>query len=383
MNASNKENSEHIRLFARQWFSNSDQIGLTSLALNLEGELRDSEYKIAWETIQKLKFNGYQIYASRQAKRLYYLSIRNKSSPIRIFFDGFWSGFDSTNSPFLTYFIYAARCVSSIVITENPENADIAIYSCFPLRYSLNDTSHCTRILFLGENVNPSYGNFDFSLSSHLESFCNRNVYAPIWLYQILTSSPLTAHKQEYILPIHEYVSESINKYMFHMQELWIPWEKRKDTPIYVGSNHEPFRLEIIEALKEFGLNIEIYGSSTRPIENKLELLCNYKWAICPENSYSMGYITEKLADALVSGCRCIYWGGLPTSARSFLIKTGSINIQSEYSLKPQLKKILMRDNYVANSLTMQAKFVNKAANLSLNNLVLKLRKIIAPYLGK
>lgn len=42
---------------------------------------------------------------------------------------------------------------------------------------------------------------------------------------------------------------------------------------------------------------------------NKLEYLKNYKFNICPENTISDGYITEKLFDAFASGCIPIYSG--------------------------------------------------------------------------
>lgn len=42
---------------------------------------------------------------------------------------------------------------------------------------------------------------------------------------------------------------------------------------------------------------------------NKLEYLKNFKFNLCPENSNNLGYVTEKLFDAIYSGCIPIYWG--------------------------------------------------------------------------
>ena len=42
---------------------------------------------------------------------------------------------------------------------------------------------------------------------------------------------------------------------------------------------------------------------------NKNEYLRQYKFNICPENSKAYGYVTEKLYEAVLSGCIPIYWG--------------------------------------------------------------------------
>lgn len=43
--------------------------------------------------------------------------------------------------------------------------------------------------------------------------------------------------------------------------------------------------------------------------DNKLEYLRNYVFNICPENSNSYGYVTEKVFEAVCAGCIPIYWG--------------------------------------------------------------------------
>jgi len=42
---------------------------------------------------------------------------------------------------------------------------------------------------------------------------------------------------------------------------------------------------------------------------NKLEYLKEFKFNICPENTNSDGYVTEKLFEAIQAGCIPIYWG--------------------------------------------------------------------------
>ncbi len=43
--------------------------------------------------------------------------------------------------------------------------------------------------------------------------------------------------------------------------------------------------------------------------DDKHEFLKTYKFNLCPENSDSKGYVTEKVFDAIQSGCIPIYWG--------------------------------------------------------------------------
>lgn len=43
--------------------------------------------------------------------------------------------------------------------------------------------------------------------------------------------------------------------------------------------------------------------------DNKLDYLKRFQFNICPENSNAMGYVTEKLFQAISAGCIPIYWG--------------------------------------------------------------------------
>lgn len=43
--------------------------------------------------------------------------------------------------------------------------------------------------------------------------------------------------------------------------------------------------------------------------DNKLDFLKHYRFNLCPENSNSPGYCTEKIFEAITSGCVPLYWG--------------------------------------------------------------------------
>lgn len=48
----------------------------------------------------------------------------------------------------------------------------------------------------------------------------------------------------------------------------------------------------------------------TKYCDNKIEYLRQFAFNICPENSNSYGYVTEKAFEAISAGCIPIYWGG-------------------------------------------------------------------------
>jgi len=86
-------------------------------------------------------------------------------------------------------------------------------------------------------------------------------------------------------------------------------------------------RLEIIEhfAEKEFdlygiGWNTPILGGTKKlhdavsasyrgPVQNKIEVLSQYKFTFAFENTISPGYVTEKIFDAMFAGSVPIYFG--------------------------------------------------------------------------
>ncbi|RIY37858.1 glycosyltransferase [Psittacicella gerlachiana] len=47
--------------------------------------------------------------------------------------------------------------------------------------------------------------------------------------------------------------------------------------------------------------------------DDKIAYGKNFWFMVCPENSYAPGYVSEKLFEAMASGCIPIYWGGIET----------------------------------------------------------------------
>ena len=59
-----------------------------------------------------------------------------------------------------------------------------------------------------------------------------------------------------------------------------------KEEVVFVGNNSEPFREYILSILPKYNIKVDRYGSHTRPVNNKIELLKKYKMSLCLENSF-------------------------------------------------------------------------------------------------
>lgn len=66
------------------------------------------------------------------------------------------------------------------------------------------------------------------------------------------------------------------------------------------------FALKIKEALPDL---VDIYGSGFNEVNNKIEVLCKYKYAIVIENTSYPNYWTEKIADTLLAYTVPFYYG--------------------------------------------------------------------------
>lgn len=358
------------------------QAGLASQALMLEELLISGKTLEAWNLIKASNAQDINYYR-RQAARFHHITTRRSSTPLRLFFDGFWHGFVASESPILNIIQYAYRLHGSTRLVDNPEEADVAIYSCFPQSHPQEMTRHCTRILFLGENVKPCFGSYDYSLSSNLGRLCSRNMYFPVWLYEILSGFAPLDSMAFHNLSIYDLSSIIVESYYARHKGSLIPWDERSRTPVFVGSNYEPFRLELLHHLDKYGFSVDIYGSGHRPISDKIALLGARKVNVCPENSYSAGYITEKLIQAIVAGCKALYWGGLPQSAVNVLRESGSIIVDESKPFSGLLKNLIEAD-FLANPPTQElvADYIRKALRITLRRLLKNLSLMLGVYGG-
>jgi len=74
--------------------------------------------------------------------------------------------------------------------------------------------------------------------------------------------------------------------------------------------------------------------------DNKIEYLKQYRFNLCPENSNNDGYVTEKIFEAISSGCIPIYWGSNNEPEPNILNKDAIFFIQNNIESPEIIYKI-------------------------------------------
>lgn len=323
-------------IFARQWFEPESQVGISVEALTLENLVRCHNYEQAQNLILQQCNARNAGYWHRQYKRIANIKkIQNDNNSERkhslnVYFSDFWPDFNPADNQLFDLLIHSLRRCGSkkyIRLTKNASDADIAIFSCYGNLASLSKCPQATRILFLGENVRPRYDLFDYSLSFDLNTYGGRNIHCPLWMLEIDWFAR-TSYPDRRTYPMQLFTSSQ-----------YVDYSKRRSSIAFVGNNAEPFRRYLLTVLRNNNIQIDEYGSHTRPVDDKISLLREYKLTICPENSYYPGYVTEKLIHPYLAGCHMIYWGSsehLGLHDRSYIM-----NVNTQLCVQQLVSKAL------------------------------------------
>jgi hypothetical protein len=108
-----------------------------------------------------------------------------------------------------------------------------------------------------------------------------------------------------------------------------------------IANNPEGLRINLynsISAYKQVDGYGNMFGNPLR--KSKLDVLPEYKFCLCPENSVYDGYVTEKLIDAYAGGCVPIYSGTL--SADCDFNSKAFLNYQDTKNMEYFVSKIMM-----------------------------------------
>jgi hypothetical protein len=287
-------------MFGRQWFGPTSQMGLEERALEFEQFLRKRRYNIAIELASAevspssdgVK-RGFWLRQQQRARRLRErCKIRDY---VTVAFTGFWPGFRDDDNEVFNLLSYAARLVG-LGVRIDYSDPDLFVFSCFGDQ-NLNKFNQATRVLYLGENIRPVFSHADYSLSFDMSDYCGRNIYTPLWLLRSNIYSAKTADYHAYD-PTELEVARKINQ--------------GRDAVAYIGNNTTPTRVEAINELKKAGIAVDCFGSQTRPVSDKIKTLRQYRHSLCFENTYTPGYVTEKIIDSFLAGSMPLYWGGAP-----------------------------------------------------------------------
>ena len=219
---------------------------------------------------------------------------------MKIAFLDFWHDFNINNN----FFTHMISSVMDGVEISNPNDCDILFFSCYG---NLNERyKNKIRVFYTGENLRRveylsklNYmSNCDICLSFDFDED-DKKIRLPLWVLQIDWFGKINYSNPKFTID-----PKKIRNNDFYNKE------KNKFCSI-VYNGPSPYRSEIINKLSKYKL-VDVYGNRYGNIgdgeDKKLDVISEYKFNICFENSIFPGYYTEKLLHAKVAGCVPIYW---------------------------------------------------------------------------
>lgn len=218
---------------------------------------------------------------------------------MKLCFINFWDG--AFDGDFFNFFFRS--CFPDLVYTDNQYDADLVVSSVFG--HTQSDPSKT--IAYIGENVRPSYIGYNYSLSFDWDSYGGRNHRLPLWYARLawpgFEQKPrrpnMHNHGYEQLIDI-----ESLTK------PRKLNLEQKTKFCALIANNPEGLRINLYNTISQYK-QVDGYGNMfNRPLrQSKLDILPQYRFCLCPENSVYDGYVTEKLIDAYAGGAIPIYSG--------------------------------------------------------------------------
>lgn len=227
---------------------------------------------------------------------------------LRLFLHGFWDGFLFNDS--LLGLALADRY--NVQYVTSPAECDVSIESYFikskkkywPLRFAalsideILDSKGVRRIFFSGEPHAIPVGKYH-GIISHEPWLGELSFRLPLWvLYCRLfgENAQVTSAKGE-----SGYTRDQLMSPIY-------PGKRPRFACAIFGNPHHA-RLDAIRKLSAFG-QVDIFGTwSGRLVADKMDIMRQYRFNICYENTITPGYITEKALQAKMAGCIPLWWG--------------------------------------------------------------------------
>jgi len=211
----------------------------------------------------------------------------------------FWDG--AFDGDFLDFFF--RTCFGYFDYSNNPDTADLIVTSVF----GNTQTDPNKTLAFIGENVRPNFMGYNRSLSFDWDTYGGRNFRLPLW-YARLAWDGFTQKPRKQNSHNHGYEDLISIDSLTNGRTLDLS-QKTKFCAMIAG-NPEGLRVNLYNSLYKYkpidGYGL-MFGNSLR--QSKFDILPEYKFCLCPENSVYDGYVTEKLIDAYAGGTVPIYSG--------------------------------------------------------------------------
>ena len=243
----------------------------------------------------------------------------------------FWDG--AFDGDFFEFFFRTA--FDGIEYVDSPHEADVIISSVF----GHTETDPAKTIMYIGENVRPNYMGYNHSLSFDYDTYGGRNFRLPLWWSRLAWDGfEQKPRKQN----SHNHGYEDLISIDSLTNGRTLDLSQKTKFCAMIAGNPEGLRINLYNSLSKYkpvdGYGL-MFGNSLR--QSKFDVLPEYKFSLCPENSVYDGYVTEKLIDAYAGGTVPIYSGDLSVD-RDF--NSGAfLNYQFElstYELRRQVIKL-------------------------------------------
>lgn len=174
---------------------------------------------------------------------------------------------------------------------KDKKHPQFVFYSVFGTRHIHYD---CVRIFWCGENARADFNFCDYAITFDYLDFEDRHLRFPLYLHNL-------AHIEQ---------ADS----MFCKSDFSDEFARREFCSFVVsnGKANEK-RAKFFDVLSKYK-KVHSAGKFKNNVgflaKDKIAFLRQYKFNICFENSYTNGYITEKIIDAKKAHTIPIYWGG-------------------------------------------------------------------------
>lgn len=244
----------------------------------------------------------------------------------------FWDG--AFDGDFFDFFF--RYCFPDLIYTDNQHDADLVVTSVF----GHIQTDPRKTLAYIGENVRPSFIGYNYSLSFDYDSYGGRNHRLPLW-YARLAWDGFVEKPRRVGSNNHGYEPLIDIKSLMRPRKLDMTG-KDKFCALIAG-NPEGLRINLYNSISQYK-QVDGYGNMFGKAlrQSKFDLLKEYKFCLCPENSIYDGYVTEKLIDAYAGGTLPIYSGDV--SVINDFNDAAYINYQFVRDMDMLVKKVMRTD---------------------------------------
>ena len=262
------------------------------------------------------------------------MNIKNKE--IKLSYTDMWGHGSYQFNPYNCYFTKLLSLFYDVSIVK--DDPDILFFSCFGETHrSIKAT---VKIFFCGENssppgvtrmIKPDYSFCDLSLSQFPDS--QRNLYFPLWVLFVnwfYEKVPLDLPSNPTFLVNPESLLSTRTKYI----------NLKSDFCNFINNNPVSDRVLLYQELSKitkvnsFGKLFNNVGYLLGGDEGeKLKILKSHRFSIAYENSWSVGYNTEKIIHPYSVGSIAIYSGGLDRS----IFNSKALFYRDDYSSLQQM----------------------------------------------